>query len=82
MNTLNTKQLTISAILQSLHFHRSTISTGILGMPPDVLPREVRSKPVHFRTVVADEEYEIFSREVTRPAPAGQITCLNNLRIL
>ena len=76
-------RLTIGAILQSLHFHpRGTVPTGIFGVPPDILPREVRSEPVHFRTVVSDEEYEVLSGEVPCPASAGQITRLNNLRVL
>ena len=50
-------------------------------MPPDVLPRKVRSEPVYFRTVVTDEEDEILGGEVPRPASAGQITGLNDLRI-
>jgi hypothetical protein len=48
-------------------------------MPPDVFPREIRPEPVHFRTVVTDEEYEILGGEVSRPAPAGQIARLNDL---
>ena len=74
------EMLTISAILKRLHFHpRSTVSTRIFGMPSDVLPREVCSEPVHFRTVVSDEEYEILGRKVSCPAPASQITRLDDL---
>lgn len=51
-------------------------------MSPDVFPREVSSEPVHFRTVVSDEEYEILGGEVPRPASASQITRLDNLRML
>ena len=49
-------------------------------MPPNVFPREVSSEPVHFRTVVTDEEDEIFGREVPRPTSTSQITRLNDLQ--
>ena len=51
-------------------------------MSPDVLPREVSPEPVHFRTVVSDEEYEIFRGEIPCPASASQITRLNDLYTL
>ena len=51
-------------------------------MPPDILPREVGSEPVHFRTVVSDEEYEVLGGEVPRPTSTSQITRLNDLYVL
>ena len=51
-------------------------------MSPDIFPREVSSEPVHFRTVVSDEEYEILGGEVPRPASASQITRLDDLHRL
>ena len=77
------RRLTVGPILERFDFHpRGTVSTRILGMPPDILPREVGSEPVHFRTVVSDEEYQVFGGEVPRPAPASQITRLDYLHML
>ena len=74
---------TISPILKRLHFHpRRTVSARIFGVPPDVLPRKVGSEPVHFRTVVSDEEYEILGGEVSCPTSASQIARLNDLHML
>ena len=52
----------------------------VLGMLPDILPRQIRSQSVDLLSVMSNQKDEVFSREISGSPPRGQGTRLNNLR--
>jgi len=71
---------TISTVLQSLNFNASSsVPARIFRMFAHILPREIGSQPIDFSSVMSNEKYQIFCREISCSTSCGESTSLDDL---